>query len=141
MNPLSPATTRPTGRGIGFYFWATILVLIAATLILVGLALLRPLPDAPPALAPPPATQLPSWGWQGMGVLIEPQEQAAPMSRPAAGDSLLEVRPIPLRAAPVEPAPAERSSIAPPTAEPSAVEPEPSATIDRPPTLELESQP
>ncbi|MDF3606885.1 hypothetical protein PE067_12555 [Paracoccus sp. DMF-8] len=51
MNPLSPATTRPTGRGIGFYFWATILVLIAATLILVGLALLRPLPDAPPAPA------------------------------------------------------------------------------------------
>lgn len=99
------------------------------------------LPDAPPALAPPPATQLPSWGWQGMGVLIEPQEQAAPMSRPAAGDSLLEVRPIPLRSAPDGPAVAEPSLVAPSTAEPSAVELESTTTTTKSPTLELESQP
>lgn len=55
MNHPSPATTRPIRRGIGFYFWATILVLIAATLILVGLALLRPLPEAP---ATPPRDQI-----------------------------------------------------------------------------------
>lgn len=52
MKSPAPDTIRPTGRGIGFYFWATILVLIAVTLVLVGLALLRPLPDAPTAPLP-----------------------------------------------------------------------------------------
>ena len=58
------------------------------------------LPDAPPALGPPPASQLPAWGWQGMGVLLEPQLKVGPAGRPYMDRSLFEVQPIPLRTAP-----------------------------------------
>lgn len=43
-------------RGMGFYFWATILVLVTVTLALVALAILRPLPDT--ATPPPPTISL-----------------------------------------------------------------------------------
>lgn len=99
------------------------------------------LPDAPPVLAPPAATQLPSWGWQGMGVLLEPQQQTIPTRRPTADGNLLEVRPIPLRGDTVEPAVAETSPVAPSATEPSAISPESATTTTKSPTLELESQP
>lgn len=94
------------------------------------------LPDAPPVLAPPPATQLPSWGWQGMGVLLEPQQQIIPTTRPTADGNVFEVRPIPLRGDTVEPALA-----APPATEPPMISPESATTTTKTPTLELESQP
>lgn len=39
------------------------------------------LPDAPPALAPP-AARLPSWGWRGMGVLLNPEAREAAHESP-----------------------------------------------------------
>ncbi len=70
------------------------------------------LPDAPPAVGPPAATQLPSWGWQGMGVLLEPRLQVGPAGRPGTDRSLYEVQPIPLRNAPAD-APVDAPADAP----------------------------
>lgn len=105
------------------------------------------LPDAPPALGPPPASQLPSWGWQGMGVLInpveqaEPQEQAGAARRPSVDRNLLEVQPIPLRSIPAESSQVEPVPVGASPGESPAIEPAQGSPATETPAVDLEVQP